>query len=353
MNKLFLATLLLLAGFGAHAGNRDRQGEAGASELLINPWASSSGWDGINTSCVTGVEALNLNVAGLAFVRKTELVFSHTEWLSGTGIRINTFGFGQSLGARGGVIGASVMSVDFGEIPITTTSLPEGGLGTYSPQFINLAVAYSKEFSNSIYGGVVFRGISEAISDVTAFGAAVDAGIQYVTGPRQDPDRVKFGIAIRNIGTRMTFGGDGLSFRGFPPESQDYTMTLEQRSQGYELPSLLNIGISYALPLNKENLDLHVLTLAGNFTSNSFSQDQVGAGVEYAFRQLVMLRAGYNYQNNLTDPARRPTALTGFSAGLSFLVPLKKGGPRLGMDYSYRTSDPFNGTHSAGLRIVL
>ncbi|MCS6991314.1 MAG: PorV/PorQ family protein [Chitinophagales bacterium] len=353
MKKFLTVSLALMLAAQVYSGNRDRQGEAGASELLINPWSSSSGWDGVNTSCVTGVEALNHNVAGLAFVRKTELVFSHTEWLVGTGIRINTFGFGQSLGARGGVIGASVMSVDFGDIPITTTSLPEGGLGTYSPQFINLAVAYAKEFSNSIYGGFVIRGISEAISDVSAFGACIDAGIQYVTGPRHDPDRIKFGIALRNIGTRMTFGGDGLSFRGFPPESQDYTMTLEQRSQGFELPSLMNIGISYALPLNKQMPELHVLTVAGNFTSNSFSQDQIGGGLEYAFRQTVMLRAGYNYQKNLTDPSLRVTALTGLSAGASFLVPLKKGGPRLGIDYSYRASDPFEGTHSAGIRIVL
>src|SRR6185295_12255474 len=123
--KLFVAVMLLSA--IVYGGNKDRQGEAGASELLINPWAQSSGWDGINTACVKGIESLNLNVAGLAFTTKTELVFSHTAWLSGTGITFNTFGFSQNLGAKGGVLGIDVMSIDFGNIPITTTSLPEGG----------------------------------------------------------------------------------------------------------------------------------------------------------------------------------------------------------------------------------
>src|SRR4026207_1408310 len=132
--KLFVAVMMFSV--AGHGGNKDRRGEAGAAELLINPWAQSSGWDGINTACVRGVEALNLNVAGLAFTQKTELVFAHTQWLSGTGIKFNTFGFSQSLGKNGGVIGADVMSIDFGDIPITTTSLPEGGLGNYSPQFI-------------------------------------------------------------------------------------------------------------------------------------------------------------------------------------------------------------------------
>jgi hypothetical protein len=336
----------------AFAGNKDRQGEAGASELLINPWARSSGWDGINTACVRGIESVNVNPAGMAFTAKTELVFSHVEWLSGTGIQFNTFGFSQSLGKKGGVLGANVMSIDFGDIPITTTSLPEGGIGTFSPTYLNFAVAYAKVFSNSIYCGVLVRGVSESISDASAFGMGIDAGIQYVTGPKVDPTRAKFGISLRNVGTRMTYGGDGLSFRGQSPEG-DYTMTIEQRSQGFELPSLLNIGGSYDFKFGSSASKDHRLTVAANFTSHSFSQDQFGGGVEYAFKELIMLRGGYNYQSGLTDPAKRVTALTGFSAGASFELPVKKNGPRVGFDYSYRASDPFDGTHSAGLRIVL
>jgi hypothetical protein len=181
--KLFFL-LMFLASQAVWAGNKDRQGEAGASELLLNPWARSSGWDGINSACVRGIESINLNVAGLAFTQKTEVVFSHVNWLQGTGINLNTFGLSQSLGKKGGVLGVNVMSIDFGDIPITTTSLPEGGIGTYTPQFINLALAYSKVFSNSIYGGIVVRGISESISDAAALGVSFDAGVQYVTGPR-------------------------------------------------------------------------------------------------------------------------------------------------------------------------
>ncbi|MEO6166033.1 MAG: PorV/PorQ family protein [Chitinophagales bacterium] len=349
---LKLILLLLLASFSSFAGNKDRQGEAGASELLINPWARSSGWDGLNTACIHGIEALNLNVAGLAFTRKTELVFTHTNWLGGTGISFNNLGFSQSLGKGGGVLGISIMSIDFGDIPITTTTAPEGGLGTYSPQFFNGALAYSKVFSNSIYGGFALRVISESLADVNAIGVAFDAGIQYVTGPKADPTRVKFGIALRNVGAPMKYGGDGLSFRGESPGG-DYSMTLEQRSKGYELPSLLNIGGSYDFKFGASGKPSHRLTAAANFTSHSFTQDQIGAGLEYAFKELVMIRGGYNYSGSLTDPDNRVTALTGLSGGLTFEVPLKQNGATLGIDYSYRTSDPFDGTHSLGVRINL
>jgi opacity protein-like surface antigen len=150
----------------------------------------------------------------------------------------------------------------------------------------------------------------------------------------------------------MTYGGDGLSFRGDSPEG-DYQMTLEQRSQGYELPSLLNIGGSYDFRFGATAKKTHRLTVAANFTSHSFSQDQVGAGLEYSFKELIMIRGGYNYQASLTSDADRVTALTGISGGVTFEVPLKQNGPSIGIDYSYRTSNPFGGSHALGLRINL
>jgi hypothetical protein len=65
--KKILVTLFIAIPAVLMAGNPDRSGEAGASELLINPWAQSSGWYGLNIASVRGVEAPNINVAGLSF----------------------------------------------------------------------------------------------------------------------------------------------------------------------------------------------------------------------------------------------------------------------------------------------
>ena len=62
----------------AWAGNPDRAGSAGATQLLINPWARSSGWALANSSSVRGAEAMFSNIAGLAHTNKTEVVFSNT-----------------------------------------------------------------------------------------------------------------------------------------------------------------------------------------------------------------------------------------------------------------------------------
>src|ERR1035437_5685241 len=96
-HKVIILTATVCAGIlfagGVFAGNQDRAGQAGASEMLINPWARSSGWGDANVAGCRGIESQFLNVAGTAFTKKTELLFDHTDYLSGSGIGINAIGF--------------------------------------------------------------------------------------------------------------------------------------------------------------------------------------------------------------------------------------------------------------------
>lgn len=332
------------------AGNKDRAGQAGATELLINPYARNSGWAGANHAGARGLEAMYMNVAGTAFTTRTEMMFCRTNWLVGTGININSFGFTQRVGETG-VIGLGVMSMDFGEIPITTVDLPEGGIGTFNPTFTNIGLSYAKGFSENIYGGIVVKGISQAIADVAARGLALDAGIQYVTGKYEN---IKFGISLRNVGPRMKFTGDGLSFRGVSPGG-NYAMSLEQRSQDFDLPTQVNIGGSYDLYFSQDSASMknHRLTMAGTFTSNSFSKDQFRVGAEYAWKSMLMVRAGYDYEEGITSDDTRTTAFTGPSFGATVELPFGKKGSTFGVDYSYRTTNPFSGVHSFGVRLSL
>ena len=82
INKWIKATtiiaLIILPFQEGFAGNEQRAGSAGASELLINPWARTSGWAGANVAGVRGLEGIYSNVAGLAFTQKTVLIFAQT-----------------------------------------------------------------------------------------------------------------------------------------------------------------------------------------------------------------------------------------------------------------------------------
>lgn len=344
--KYLIGLLIIAAITPAYAGNKDRSGQAGAAELLINPWARSSGWGNAGSSKIHGLEAMWGNVAGTAFTHGTELRFSSTQWLKGTGTNIFAFGLTQKVG-ESGVIGLQVMSMNFGEIQITNGTSPDGGIGTYKPSLMNFAVSYSKAFSNSIYGGIVFKFISESISDVNAFGMAIDAGIQYVAG---ENDQMTFGVTLKNVGPQMRFSGDGLSFKDLVTmKGIDQGYTLQQRSQAYEIPTMLTIGAAYDFILGKD----YTLTLAGTFISNSFSKDQVALGLEVNLKNYVMLRTGYTYEEGIWDDiesAGKTNLNSGLSLGATVQVPInKEKGTSFGVDYSYRETVSFNGTHSLGI----
>jgi len=343
---VFLFAGLLLPFPKSFAGNPDRAGQAGATELLINPWARSSGWGSVNTGSVHGLEAIFSNVAGIAFTKKTEVIFSHTQWLKGSDISINAFGMTQKVG-EAGVMGLAIMAMDFGDIQVTTTDNPDGGIGTYSPRYLNINFSYAKIFSNSIYGGLNIKLIDESISNVSAGGFAVDAGIQYVTGSNDDKDNLKFGISLKNVGTPMSFGGDGLSTR--VTTTNGYELTLQQRSGQFEIPSLVNIGATYDIrPATN-----HRISVAGNFTSNSFTLDQYTLGLEYGFKNIFMVRGGFTYEENIFDDVLRTNASSGPAAGFTLQVPLGKSGKSFDLDYSYRATKPWDGSHSFGARFSL
>ncbi len=342
---LTLLTISAVLGAPAYAGNPDRAGQAGGSQLLINPWARSSGWGLANTAALRGVEGMFGNVAGLAHTNKTEILFTNTRWLEGAGVSVNSIGLGQKMG-ESGVLGISATVMSFGDLPVTTDAQPEGGLGTYRPTMSNIGLAYAKTFSNSIYGGLLVRVASESIANVRATGVCFDAGINYVTGER---DNVKFGIALKNVGPAMRFAGDGLGVQGLVTSGSD-ELTLQQRSERFELPSMLTIGGAYDIQL----AEMHRLTLAGTYVSNSFTLDQGLFGVEYAFKQIFHLRGGYLWEKDITDAEARSTVFTGPSAGLSVDFPFgaeKKSA--IAIDYAYRTTNPFAGVHCIGLRVSL
>jgi len=346
MNKILYILLIALFVSAsvsvATAGNPDRQGEAGAYELLMVPWARTAGLHAMNTANVSGVDALRLNVAGLSRINSTEVVLGHSRYLVGTGINMNALGLSQKVG-KSGAFGLSIMALDFGDIAVTTTDLPEGTGATFSPAFLNIGFAYSYTFENKISVGVLFRGVSESIADVSSFGFALDAGVQYVN------ESFKIGVSLRNIGSKMSFGGEGLSVQRPTPNDEDYQITYETRSAGFELPSMLNIGIAYDFLFGT-----HRLTTIGNFTSNSFSQDQVGAGLEYSLNDMFMLRAAYKYEFGSEDEITGPI-YTGLSAGASINVPLSKENKynTFGIDYAYRPTKVWDATHNFSVRFTL
>lgn len=390
MNKIHKTLLIcmLIGVFTAlsvntYAGNRDRSGQAGAQHLLIDPWARSTGWGTAGVAEIRGLEAMYSNVGGLAFVNKTELAFSHTRYLvgSGAGIGISSFALAQSIKSKNkttgavrdfGVLGVSFFTMGFGDIQITSEAQPEGNQGTFSPKLSYIALHYAKSFNEYIHGGISLKVVTETgAADAKATGFAIDAGVQYLTGAFKN---FKIGLTLKNIGMPMHYKGDGLGVRAVAGDL-DWEQTLQSRAADYELPTMLVLGLSYDFLIwgkeyegwsredKKDELltrddAAHRITLAGSFTANSFSRDIFTLGVEYALGKVFMVRAGYNFETGMYNVDKCSTWYTGPAVGATVGIPLQKkdkgvNRSRLYLDYSYRFTNKWGGNHCVGLKLAL
>lgn len=341
MKKIYLLSLCCaLLATTLFAGNPDRQGEAGAAQLLMNPWAPSAGLHTLNTASISGVEAMRLNIAGMGRIQKSQVMVGYANYLQGADIAMQSVGIASKVG-ESGAFGLSIMSLDFGDINVTTDAQPEGTGALLDLSFLNIGFGYSHVFENKVSVGILLRGVSESTSDISSFGAAIDAGVQYVTG---DNDEFKFGISLRNIGSRMKFGGQALATE---TTLNGFAVTLNQRAAGFEMPSVLNIGASYDFLSGVAD---HRVTLHGNFTANSFGRDQVGAALEYSFRERFVLRGGYRTDMETSELTETPL-YDGISAGASIRVPLSKDNRNtaFSIDYAYRNTRIYDGTHNIGV----
>ncbi len=329
------------------AGNEDRVGSAGASHLLVNPWARSSALADATIANSNGLEATFTNIAGLAFTDKTQIKFNYSNWMGNAGIQLNGAGIAQRI-SESDVIAISIQSMNFGDIPITTVANPEGNIGFFSPRANVFNLGYAREFSSSIYGGINFKVISENISNMKASGVAIDAGIRYVTG---ENDQIKFGIALKNVGPVMKYKGDGLAQQA-TYVSTGFISSLEERSASFEMPSLLSIGGSYDFIFN----EVSKLNLALGFTANSFMNDQYRIGFDYGMvtpKLAFNVRAGYVYEKNILNAENRSNALLGPTAGFSIDALAGKNKSAIGLEYCARFAGVFGTIHTIGATISL
>ncbi|MCB0483905.1 MAG: hypothetical protein KDC37_05025, partial [Flavobacteriales bacterium] len=171
-------------------------------------------------------------------------------------------------------------------------------------------------------------------------------------------DNLKFGIALKNIGPKMKYSGNGLDIK---TNFEGKEFTFSKRSEAFEMPAELNIGVAYDIYIGpkkdstaKSGKTDYRITPAGTFFSRAFGKDQVSLGLEAAWKEMLMLRFGYVLEDGMFKEANRTNVLTGPTAGMSIELPLKKGSKStIAIDYAYRFTQPFSGNHGIGLRLNL
>lgn len=339
LNALVIGSLIGMSAMDVQAGDKKRRGTAGASQLLVPMTARSASLGTSLTSGVAGLnglEAIYSNPAGLALNTGTAALFSRMEYVADIGV--NYFGVAQNFGNNN--LAFMVSSWDFGDIPLQTETSPEITSVTYDATFMTAGLTYARVFTDRISAGATFKVISESIDDVTGTAVAFDAGMTYIVGETG----FRMGVSLKNIGTEMTYSGVGMTriikLPSQPANATANAVTIE--NEGVELPSLLNVGASYSREMGAGA----VVTVLGNFRSNSFDQDQFAGGIELALFDILYLRGGMDY---VSDNDLSFFNGTNFGAGID----MDMSGSRLQIDYALRSTDFFDNVSMFTIGVTL
>lgn len=336
---LFL--LLGILSMSAIAANQNRIGTAGAQELLIPVGARGVALGPSAMVFARGADAIYFNPAGLGRMdRSVEAMFSQMSYFAD--INVSYGAIGVSAGSFGS-LGFTLKTISFGDIPVTTSSYPDGTGELYSPTFMTIGATYAKDLTDRIAIGVTANFITEQIMSMSANGIAFNVGIQYQNLGIQG---LALGVAIKNIGPNMKFSGSNAYIQADNPNDNRPLNPYVVEMAEFAMPSNLEIGIGYAPKLDEQNQ----ISVGGTFRNNNYQDDEYNLGAEYGFNNMFFVRGGYTFApETQKDALNQKGYIYDYTAGAG--INYTVGGVALSFDYAYRHMKYFDGNNVFTLKL--
>ncbi|MFQ5499294.1 MAG: PorV/PorQ family protein, partial [Candidatus Zixiibacteriota bacterium] len=230
---------------------------------------------------------------------RSELSMMYVKWLPDLADDLyyaylsGVFGIGDL-----GTFGLSTSFISYGTI--TRTKNDPTPVGTFESFDVAVAGSYGTSLTNKLKGGITAKIIYSKLSDQgagsekgkgTSTGFGVDLGLMYLA-----TDRLKFGMAVTNLGPNMTY---------------------INAAQSDPLPRNLGLGFSYKL---LQSDYYYLLTTAevnkllvglNDGVSEEIKQVVYNGGAEFMYANIFAVRAGYIFDEE--GKIKSPT----FGAGIS------------------------------------
>jgi hypothetical protein len=334
---IFMLFVLLLGLDNVYAGGGNRTGTGGANQLLIPVGVRGIAMGEQGVATANGLEALFWNPAGVAKMSNSaEMTFSHMSYIADIGVEYGAVA-GRFEGF--GVLSLSVKSLSIGDIPVTTTSQPDGDGTFFSPQILTAGISYSNQLTDRIAVGLTANYVTETLGDASANGVAFNVGVIYDN--LADFNGLSFGIALKNIGPQMKYDGSALFVQADVTDYSRPPQYYKIDAASFELPSQFQIGFGYRPKID----DYNSLQTSISFQNNNFSDDEYKIGLEYGYNNVFFVRGGYS----LAPEAAQDTYIYGLTAGVGVDYTLSNLDVKV--DYAYRYTKYFDGNHVVALSV--
>ncbi|HQU71987.1 MAG TPA: PorV/PorQ family protein [Calditrichia bacterium] len=276
---------VLVAGIGNPVMGQSKAGTTILPFLKIEPSARNAALGSASASMYGEALAAYYNPASLGRLPAAQAQFSHSQWLAD--IDYNFLIFATPL-ANYGIISLQAISLNSGEIDVTTVEQPLGTGERYTVNDFALGLAYGTLLTDRVSVGFQVNYMREDIwhSTVTAFG--LNVGVQY----RISDNGPTFGASISNFGPRSGFNGRDLYIQyDLDPlrRGDNNDLPAELRTENYALPTIFRVGISFPVRFGETNR----LLIAVDASHPNDNQESLSMGAEWQIRDMFALRGGY------------------------------------------------------------
>ncbi|MDL1891362.1 PorV/PorQ family protein [Sphingobacteriales bacterium CHB3] len=343
--KMLISALVFGVLFAGVVGTADAQnkrtGTSAAPELLIPVGARYLAMGSSSLANSMGVEAVHYNPAGLGLLtRSAEGMFSSMSYIADINV---TYGaVGASFGEFG-VVGLSIKSLNFGDIPLTTNNDPENSSGaSFSPTYVTVGATYARPLTDAISVGITAKLVTEQIDRVSATGVAFDFGVQY--RGLVDVKGLALGVAVKNIGPGMKFDGSGLYRSAVSSDGSRPEQPYKSEAAVFDLPSLVEFGLAYSGNFSDELSYVG----SGSFTNNNLYVDEWRMGGEVLFSSDQVRLAG-RVGGTLLPNVEKEDRIFGITAGVG--ITYITSDLELTFDYAFRQVDLFNNNNVFSLKV--
>lgn len=283
-----LALAILIAYCSPAAANDfSKVGSAGAQFLKVGMGARYIGLGEASTAVVNDAYAMYWNPAGMSHMEATEFAFTNVNWIEDVALNYVSLATPMKFG---GALGVSMTILSIGEMERTTVWEPNGTGDMFDASSYSLAVGYGRSLTDRFAFGLSFKYVSESIDESSSSGFGFDFGTQFNTGL----DDLRMGMAISNLGPELKFSGQNLDFnyRRDQDNTNSDPVNAQLQTESYDMPLNFKFGLAYDIMESQSS----VWTIAAEAKHPNDNDQQMSLGTEYAWNEMVALRAGYKFQ---------------------------------------------------------
>jgi hypothetical protein len=309
--KKIVFTLLIIALFSAslYSAVFAKTGTASLQFLKLGVDARAIGMGEAYTAVTDDISSVYWNPAGLTGHDRTQIFFSHTNWVAETYHEFVAASMVTSYGYF------AVFGSFFHTPPMDETTEDNFGPTGRTFTFMNAAagLTYANAFTDKFSFGITGKYLHETIADQSINSFSVDVGSKYNTGWRN----VCIGMALRNFGADVGYDVNRLD-DGRPIDHNDPLGHIKKTGNPAKIP--MNFSLGVAGDLYRETNQYLIASIQ---LDNCVDREETwNVGGEYNYNNLF-LRAGYQINYDAAS----------FAFGVGVRVPTRMA--IFNIDYAY------------------